>query len=187
MWRRYSRRSESQRREPERSSERRSSRGVGAHGESSGSPQEVPHGDPFPRPLLSTEPRQHRRSTRHSGRRTVQVILVDTNLLVYARMTTLPQHAAARDWLDGRLNDRPRVGLPWQSLLGFLRIATNSRIFERPDSVSAAWAQVEKWLDCPNVWIPQPSGGAPSDFRTAIDARGGRGESGSRYPFGGVR
>jgi uncharacterized protein len=87
------------------------------------------------------------------------VILVDTNLLVYARIDILPQHAAARRWLDARLNDRLRVGLPWQSLLGFLRIVTNSRIFERPDSVRAAWAQVEDWLGCPNVWIPQPEEG----------------------------
>jgi uncharacterized protein len=102
------------------------------------------------------------------------VILVDTNLLVYARMTTLPQHAAAREWLDERLNDRPRVGLPWQSLLGFLRIATNSRIFERPDSVSAAWAQVEKWLGSPNVWIPQPAEGHQAIFgRLLAHAAGG--------------
>jgi len=87
------------------------------------------------------------------------VILVDTNLLVYARMSGLPQHPAAREWLDGRLNDHPQVGLPWQSLLGFLRIVTNSRIFERADSLRAAWAQVEDWLDCPNVWIPQPAAG----------------------------
>ena len=85
------------------------------------------------------------------------MILVDTNLLVYARMSTLPEHAAAREWLDGRLNGRSRVGLPWLSLLGFLRIVTNSRIFERPDSVADAWAQVESWLGCPNVWTPQPA------------------------------
>ena len=87
------------------------------------------------------------------------MILVDTNLLVYARVSSLPQHEAARNWLEGRLNDRPRVGLPWPSLLGFLRIVTNSRIFERPDSIRAAWAQVEAWLDRPNVWIPQPAEG----------------------------
>lgn len=85
------------------------------------------------------------------------MILVDTNLLVYARMDTLPQHAAAREWLDGRLNDHPQVGLPWSSLLGYLRIVTNSRVFERPDSVRAAWTQAEGWLSCPNVWIPQPT------------------------------
>jgi len=92
------------------------------------------------------------------------VILVDTNLLVYARMSSLPQHRAAREWLDGRLNDHPRVGLPWTSLLGFLRIVTNSRIFERPDSIHAAWSQAEAWLRCPNVWIPQPAEGHAAIF-----------------------
>ncbi|MEO8052652.1 MAG: TA system VapC family ribonuclease toxin [Acidobacteriota bacterium] len=87
------------------------------------------------------------------------MILIDTNLLVYARMSSFPQHAAARDWLVRSLNDRPRVGLPWHSLLGFLRVVTNSRIFERPDSIRAAWAQVEAWLDRTNVWIPQPEEG----------------------------
>ena len=90
------------------------------------------------------------------------MILIDTNLLVYARMRVLPQHAAAREWLERSLNDHPRVGLPWNSLLGFLRVGTNPRIFERPDSVQAAWAQVEAWLDRPNVWIPQPAEGHPA-------------------------
>lgn len=89
------------------------------------------------------------------------MILIDTNLLVYARVSSLPQHEAARNWLEGRLNDRPRVGLPWPSLLGFLRIVTNSRIFERPDSIRAAWGQVEAWLDRPNVWIPQSAESHP--------------------------
>jgi uncharacterized protein len=85
------------------------------------------------------------------------LILVDTNLLVYARISSLPQHEAARQWLDERLSDHPRVGLPWTSLLGFLRIVTNPRLFERPDGVAGAWAQVRHWLSCPNVWIPLPT------------------------------
>ena len=40
------------------------------------------------------------------------------------------------------------VGLPWPSLLGFLRLITNPRIFERPRSMTAAWGQVKSWLDC---------------------------------------
>jgi uncharacterized protein len=84
------------------------------------------------------------------------VILVDGNLLIYARVASLPQHQAAHEWLDRRLNDPARVGLPWPSLLSFLRVVTNPRIFERPEAVSSAWGQVEAWLGCPNVWIPQP-------------------------------
>jgi toxin-antitoxin system PIN domain toxin len=84
------------------------------------------------------------------------VILVDTNLLVYAAISSLPQHRVSREWLDGQLNATPRVGLPWPSLLGFLRLVTNPRVLHRPYSVTNAWQAVEAWLDCPNVWIPQP-------------------------------
>ena len=85
------------------------------------------------------------------------MILVDANLLVYARVATLPQHKAARTWLDGRLNGASRVGMPWPSLLAFVRLVSNPRIFERPETPAGAWRQVEEWLDCPPVWIPQPT------------------------------
>lgn len=85
------------------------------------------------------------------------MILVDANLLLYAKISDYPQHQAAHDWLDDKLNGSARVGLPWPSLLAFLRITTNPRLFERPLSVSAAWEQVEQWLTVPQVWIPQPT------------------------------
>jgi uncharacterized protein len=85
------------------------------------------------------------------------LILVDANLLIYAHVSAFAQHQAARDWLDGQLNDVPRVGLPWVSLLGFLRIVTNPRMFERPEPVADAWAQVTAWLACDTAWVPEPT------------------------------
>ena len=84
------------------------------------------------------------------------MILVDANLLVYASASSSPRHVAARDWLDARLNGTTRVGLPWPSLLAFLRLVTNPRVFERPASIDQAWRQVETWLGCDLVWIPEP-------------------------------
>jgi len=81
------------------------------------------------------------------------LILVDANLLVYAKISDYPQHESAREWLDGRLNGSARVGLPWTSLLAFLR----PRLFERPLGISAAWQQVEEWLAVSQVWIPLPT------------------------------
>jgi toxin-antitoxin system PIN domain toxin len=49
------------------------------------------------------------------------------------------------------------VGLPWKSLLGYMRLVTNPRVFERPQSVTTAWRHVEDWLDCECVWVPAPS------------------------------
>jgi toxin-antitoxin system PIN domain toxin len=82
------------------------------------------------------------------------VILVDANLLLYATISDYEQHPAARSWLEGRLNDPARVGLPWPSLLAFLRIATNARLFPQPLAVKVAWARVTEWLELPNVWVP---------------------------------
>ena len=47
--------------------------------------------------------------------------LVDANLLVYAHVSTFPQHAIAHQWLDDRLNAPEPLGLPWPSLLAFVR------------------------------------------------------------------
>jgi toxin-antitoxin system PIN domain toxin len=84
------------------------------------------------------------------------VILVDANLLVYAHVASFPQHAAARDWLDAQLNGTNRVGLPWPSLLAFLRLVSNPRVFESAEPIADAWAQVKAWLGCDTAWIPQP-------------------------------
>jgi toxin-antitoxin system PIN domain toxin len=85
------------------------------------------------------------------------MILLDANLLVYAHVTSLTQHHAARSWLDSRLNGPTPVGLPWPTLLSFVRLVSNPRIFEHPQPISKAWKQVDDWLTCPVAWIPQPT------------------------------
>lgn len=85
------------------------------------------------------------------------MILVDANLLVYAHVASMSQHEAARSWLDRRLNGTAPVALPWPSLLGFARLVTNPRIFQRPLTIAGAWRQIESWLDCPSVNVPAPT------------------------------
>jgi toxin-antitoxin system PIN domain toxin len=52
------------------------------------------------------------------------------------------------------INGTAAVGLPWPSLLAFVRVTSNPRIHPRPLAIGEAWRQVEAWLDCPPVWIP---------------------------------
>jgi len=85
------------------------------------------------------------------------VILVDANLLVYAKFSDLPQHGRARTWLESQLTSPGRVGIPWHSSLAFLRLATNSRLFGQPLGIAAAWQQLIEWLNHPSVWIPEPT------------------------------
>ena len=84
------------------------------------------------------------------------MILVDANVLVYAHVSSFAQHDGARAWLDAQLNGATPVGLPWGSLLAFLRLVTNPRVFERAEPMGQAWRQVVAWLDCEVSWIPQP-------------------------------
>ncbi len=84
-------------------------------------------------------------------------MLLDANLLLYAALDDFPQHPAARTWLEAQLNGPRRVGVPWFSLLAFVRITTNPRLFEKPLDTASAWQQVREWLDRPQIWIPTPT------------------------------
>lgn len=85
------------------------------------------------------------------------MILLDANILVYAHVSSFARHQAARGWLDEQLSGPAPVGLPWASLLAFLRLVTNPRVFEHSEPMAEAWRQVHAWLACESVWIPQPT------------------------------
>lgn len=51
----------------------------------------------------------------------------------------------------------PPRGLPWSSLIAYLRITTNPRLFERPATIAEAMGVLDAWLQFPNVWIPGPT------------------------------
>jgi len=82
--------------------------------------------------------------------------LVDANVLLYAVNAASPQHTAAKAWLDDALSSDARLGLPWLSLLAFLRIATHPSVFPRPLSVVQALEVVDLWHRAPNVVHPEP-------------------------------
>lgn len=84
-------------------------------------------------------------------------MLVDANLLVYASVSSLPQHGPAHQWLEAQLRAPTRLALPWESLLAYARLVTNPRVFERPLPSSTAWRQIQAWLSAPNVWVPLPT------------------------------
>lgn len=99
------------------------------------------------------------------------MILVDANILIYASAPGAEQHERARAWLDERINGTARVGLPWASLLAFMRIVSNPRLFERA-SLSHARAQVRAWLAEPSTWIPQPTEAHATTLEGLLDQAG---------------
>jgi uncharacterized protein len=85
------------------------------------------------------------------------LILVDINVLLYATLSSAREHRACRAWLEDAFERYPRVGLPWHSLLGFVRIVTHPRLASPAIDVAEAWEQVEDWLDQDAAWIPEPT------------------------------
>jgi toxin-antitoxin system PIN domain toxin len=83
--------------------------------------------------------------------------LVDANLLLYAANRAAPEHAAAREWLDGQLSGSERVALPWPSLLAFVRLASNPLVVRQPATMAAAWDQAAEWLGADVAWVPTPT------------------------------
>lgn len=84
-------------------------------------------------------------------------MILDANLLLYAQDSSAPRHAVALEFVTTALNGPTRVGLPWISLLGFLRIRTNPRIYETPLPMTLAWQQVAEWVAAPAAWIVNPT------------------------------
>lgn len=84
-------------------------------------------------------------------------MIVDANVLLYAEDESSPHHAPALRWLTDALNGEVRIGLPWPSLLAFVRIRTHPRAYENPLPPAEAWSRVTDWLAAPAAWVPVPT------------------------------
>ena len=83
--------------------------------------------------------------------------IIDTNLLVYAYVPALAQHAGAKRWLEQTLTEDESVGLAWASVLGFVRVVTSPRIFRVPLLLDRAVAVVDEWFQQQSVEIVLPT------------------------------
>ena len=86
------------------------------------------------------------------------MIVPDVNLLVYAVDATSPFHTRARGWWDDTLSSSADVGLCYPSVLGFVRMTTNRRVFDSPLQVADALEYVQGWLNQPNAVLLTPTG-----------------------------
>jgi toxin-antitoxin system PIN domain toxin len=85
------------------------------------------------------------------------VILVDTNIPLYAEDSLSEHHELARLWWDEQLSGSDPVALCWPVLTAFIRIGTNARLHKRPLTLKEAVERVQSWLDQPSVCILTPT------------------------------
>lgn len=79
--------------------------------------------------------------------------LLDANILLYAYDSDSAHHAVCRSWLEAAFNSEEIVALPWQTLLVFVRISTNSRAIQKPLQSAEACEIVSSWLHQANVSV----------------------------------
>lgn len=92
----------------------------------------------------------------------------DVNVLVAAFRPDHPHHAVARRWLDDSLvqaaNGRTSLSLLGKMVTGFMRVATNPRIFRVVDPLQDLIDFVDSLLSCPGVQF-QPHGATWPNLR----------------------
>ena len=95
-------------------------------------------------------------------------MLLDANLLLYAVDRTSPFHTTAKAWLSEQFNGSRRVGIPWQSLVAFVRISTHPRASANPLGPDEALGFVEDWLAEDTAWTPVPGRGHARIFTDLV-------------------
>lgn len=94
------------------------------------------------------------------------MIVPDLNLLLYAEIDAFPQHPVARSWWESALSSTVEVGIAAPVLFGFVRVATQPRIFDPPLALGDAIDRVNRWLGRPRVRFLVPG---PRHLEIAFD------------------
>jgi hypothetical protein len=84
------------------------------------------------------------------------LILFDANILLYAYDSRSESHLVCREFFEKTLSAPGPTALCWQSILAFLRIGTNSRLFPHFFSRAEASTIVSRWIAHPSVVLLEP-------------------------------
>jgi hypothetical protein len=85
------------------------------------------------------------------------VIVVDTNVLVYAADADSPHHLPCRRWLEARRGRAEAWYCTWPIVYEFLRVSTHPRVLRNPWKSTEAWAFVAALLASPGLSMLIPT------------------------------
>lgn len=96
--------------------------------------------------------------------------LLDSNILLYAKMDSMPEHKSVARWVEAAISNHSNtINVCETSLLSFLRIATNSKIFQPYLPIADAEKFVDSFLACPNVSLIPTSPAHYSELAKLMD------------------
>lgn len=78
------------------------------------------------------------------------MIILDVNVLIYAAELDAPQHQKSLSWLREVFAGPEPIGIPWQTIVAFVRIKTDRRLR------SSVW-KPEEALEAAKGWLAQPN------------------------------
>jgi toxin-antitoxin system PIN domain toxin len=84
------------------------------------------------------------------------MIVIDANVLLYAIDEADPRHRSAARWVSESIGGRTDVGLALVTVLAFIRIATDARVYHQPLEAREAIDLVGSWLARDNVTLLGP-------------------------------
>lgn len=99
------------------------------------------------------------------------MIVLDVNVVLAAFRADHPHHPAARPWLEATLEAGTGIIVPDFVWVGFVRLVTNTHIFEMPSTPAEAFEFVEAVCGAPSyAGIPGLSDGLPMFRETVLDS-----------------
>lgn len=85
------------------------------------------------------------------------MLVVDTNVLVYAADADSPFHRPCRGWLEQQRGRAEAWYITWAIAYEFLRVTTHPRVMRQPWSVAAAWKFITAVLASPGLTVLVPT------------------------------
>jgi uncharacterized protein len=96
------------------------------------------------------------------------VIVIDANLLLYAYSAPTTKQEKALTWLEATFSSGDSVGLSWQVISAFIRIASNPKLPQLRRPVEEVARRVDQWLEQPSVRVLVPGDNHWNIFRQMI-------------------
>lgn len=81
------------------------------------------------------------------------MLVVDTNVLIYAADADSPFHAPCRTWLERQRVRSDAWFTTWSIVYEFIRVTTHPRVMRRPWDVKAAWEFLTALLASPGLAV----------------------------------
>lgn len=96
------------------------------------------------------------------------MIVIDANLLLYAYSAASVKQEKAQVWLEDSFASGDSVGLAWQVISAFVRIASNPRLPQLRRPLQEVTHIVDEWLRQPSVRVLLPGDNHWIVFRRMI-------------------